>query len=278
MLVLLAIGINFSGTPYALKGCVNDARNVANFIRADQSVLMTDDLPRSSPLYPTRENIFREFKRLVNAVSPSDFFYFHFSGHGFFISRNNTGALTNQGGTISAGLKECILVQGTEPKNITASNTICHAEFNDLFSLVPPGLRVFGMIDACDSGTVFDLAYNVRLLQHDKCPDFCPLPGKNGNAMEFYLGRNDQRQCYRGKIVLLVSVKTNGVAWDTVDDKRRPCGAFTNVFLKMLAKYGHTLTYLEMLYLSHNRVGNAFAQDPQLSCCDLEMLNRHFLT
>lgn len=83
----LLIGINYLGSKYELRGCINDARNVSQFLHGyygfeyDDMVILTDD--QFDPVgHPTRENILRAMQWLVNDARPHDSLFFHFSGHG----------------------------------------------------------------------------------------------------------------------------------------------------------------------------------------------------
>jgi hypothetical protein len=81
----LLIGINYFKQKGELRGCINDVRNLTNFLiqkyrfRREDMVILTDDQrdPRSQP---TRENILRAMAWLVNGAVANDSLFFHFSG------------------------------------------------------------------------------------------------------------------------------------------------------------------------------------------------------
>lgn len=81
----LLIGINYFRQKGELKGCINDVRNLSNFLmqkqrfRREDMVILTDDQrdPRSQP---TRQNILRAMSWLVNGAEPNDSLFFHYSG------------------------------------------------------------------------------------------------------------------------------------------------------------------------------------------------------
>jgi metacaspase-1 len=81
------VGINYFGTSNALKGCINDVRNIAPFLNQryrfayDDMVILTDDQTNPASK-PTRENIIRAMRWLVQGAQPNDSLFFHFSGHG----------------------------------------------------------------------------------------------------------------------------------------------------------------------------------------------------
>lgn len=280
-LYVVAIGMNYTGTGYALKGCINDAKSTCEMLKkkygatSDNIYLMTDDL--SGDMFPSPANVKAVMHRILGKAKSSDMVYFHISGHGFNIKGGNSSTMTTAGGRISAGLSQCVMLRSKskEDKNIDVSNTMCDNEFNNILALVPPKMRMFCVIDTCNSGSVFELAHNVRMMKQDTCPGFCPIPSKS--EINYYLTHNNERQCYRGDIVILSSVKTKQVAWDTTDKKGNSGGAFTNLYLElMLANESKSMTPLDLLYKLDIEINKKYSQDPCLSFCNIELINRPF--
>jgi hypothetical protein len=83
----LCIGINYVGQSAELSGCINDARNIQNFImnrfgyKDDDIVMLTDDA-RNPRQIPTKNNIIHAMEWLVRGAQPNDSLFFHYSGHG----------------------------------------------------------------------------------------------------------------------------------------------------------------------------------------------------
>ncbi|PBK87185.1 peptidase C14 [Armillaria gallica] len=83
----LCIGINYRGQSRELKGCINDARHIWDFLiyhwgyKSEDIVMLTDDStnPRSQP---TRKNMLDGMRWLVKDAQPHDSLFFHYSGHG----------------------------------------------------------------------------------------------------------------------------------------------------------------------------------------------------
>lgn len=81
----LLIGINYFGTKAELKGCINDVRNVSNFLmerynyRREDMVILTDD-QRGPLMQPTKDNITRAMQWLVKDAQPNDSLFLHYSG------------------------------------------------------------------------------------------------------------------------------------------------------------------------------------------------------
>ncbi|SJL15120.1 uncharacterized protein ARMOST_18604 [Armillaria ostoyae] len=83
----LCIGINYRGQRHELRGCINDARHIRDFLirfwdyKEEDIVMLTDDStdPRRRP---TRRNVIEAMLWLVEDARPNDSLFFHYSGHG----------------------------------------------------------------------------------------------------------------------------------------------------------------------------------------------------
>lgn len=148
----LLIGINYIGTPNALKGCINDVRNIRTFLnerygfRLEDMVVLTDD--QQNPVSrPTRANIIRACKWLVEGARPNDSLFLHFSGHG--------GQTEDLDGDEEDGLDETIY-----PVDFKQTGMIVDDELHDiLVKPLPAGCRLTAIFDCCHSGSVLDLPY-----------------------------------------------------------------------------------------------------------------------
>jgi len=87
----LLIGINYHGTSHELKGCINDAFNVREYLVQDRGfsakegdMVMLTDTPqnRGTPFEPTGANMMSAFHWLVTGNSPGDSVFISYSGHG----------------------------------------------------------------------------------------------------------------------------------------------------------------------------------------------------
>ncbi|KAL0240188.1 hypothetical protein I308_106736 [Cryptococcus tetragattii IND107] len=83
----LLIGINYIGSDALLAGCINDVHNVQKFIterygyQLDNIVMLTDDVNDARTM-PTRDNVIKAMKWLVDGAQRDDALFFHYSGHG----------------------------------------------------------------------------------------------------------------------------------------------------------------------------------------------------
>ncbi|KAF8558152.1 hypothetical protein OG21DRAFT_1595547 [Imleria badia] len=82
----LLIGINYTGQPEALHGCIEDVRSMKRFLlgrgyHEEDMVILTDDSPHLRQ-QPTRQNMIDAMHWLVRDARPNDSLFFHYSGHG----------------------------------------------------------------------------------------------------------------------------------------------------------------------------------------------------
>jgi hypothetical protein len=147
----LLIGINYYRTPHELKGCINDVKNIKEFLlergfrdEPESMVILTDDNPNKLPL---RANIITSCEWLVKDAQPGDSPFFHYSGHG--------EQVPDKDGDEVDGLDETIL-----PLDFKKEGYIVDDDLHKL--LVRPlqkGVRLTAVFDSCHSGTALDLPY-----------------------------------------------------------------------------------------------------------------------
>jgi hypothetical protein len=89
----LLIGINYTGTPAQLGGCINDVRTVqatlATMGFAASEDVNTRVLTEEDARRPTRKNIIEGMQWLTRGARAGDVFWFHYSGHGSQVSDRN---------------------------------------------------------------------------------------------------------------------------------------------------------------------------------------------
>lgn len=151
----LLVGINYIGTNNALRGCINDVRNMQNFLiqkggyRSEDMVILTDDAQNIMSI-PTRNNILRAMEWLVQGAAPGDSLFFHYSGHG--------GEEKDLDGDEVDGMDECIY-----PVDFQQSGSIIDDIMHDIMvKRLPAGCRLTAIFDSCHSGTALDLPFTYR--------------------------------------------------------------------------------------------------------------------
>ncbi|KJA16562.1 hypothetical protein HYPSUDRAFT_219402 [Hypholoma sublateritium FD-334 SS-4] len=149
----LCIGIDYKGQiGDALKGCVNDAHRMRDFLiehgKYEAKDITTLSDGGGGECLPTRENIINAIRQLVDGARKEDILFFHYSGHGFQVP--------DQNGDEADGLDEVLV-----PVDYKRSGYILDDLLNEiLVKNLPKGCHLTALIDACHSGTILDLPYN----------------------------------------------------------------------------------------------------------------------
>lgn len=148
----LLIGINYTGQNGELRGCINDVKNVKQFLinqwsyKEADMVVLTDDQtnPRNRP---TSANIIAAMQWLVRDARPNDALFFHYSGHG--------GQTKDTDGDEGDGYDETIY-----PVDFEQNGHIVDDTMHDIMvKPLPEGCRLTAIFDSCHSGSALDLPY-----------------------------------------------------------------------------------------------------------------------
>ncbi|KAF9116190.1 Ca(2+)-dependent cysteine protease [Mortierella sp. AM989] len=148
----LFVGINYIGQKNALRGCINDVKNIKAFLirqfgfREQDMVVLTDD-QRDPTRIPTRANIISGMQWLVRDARPNDSFFFHFSGHG--------GQTKDVDGDEEDGNDETIYPVDHQRAGVIIDDTM----HDILVRPLPAGCRLTAIMDCCHSGSALDLPY-----------------------------------------------------------------------------------------------------------------------
>ena len=140
----LIVGINYNNTVNQLRGCINDANNMKQFVsvRGCENILMMTDV---GPIRPTKNNILLGIARLLEMTQNNEVAFFYYSGHGTNVTDSNKDELDC--------LDECLLS--------VDNRVIIDDEINVVIKqYLKPTTKLFIMCDSCHSGTVIDLKYN----------------------------------------------------------------------------------------------------------------------
>ncbi|RKP29398.1 hypothetical protein METBISCDRAFT_18769 [Metschnikowia bicuspidata] len=148
----LLIGINYFGTQNSLRGCINDIKNMSQFLNQhygypyNEMVMLTDD-QQDPARVPTRQNIINAMQWLVRDARPNDSYFFHISSHG--------GLVPDQNGDEEDGFDSCIY-----PVDFESVGPIIDDEMHDIMvKPLPPGCKLTALFDCCHSGTALDLPF-----------------------------------------------------------------------------------------------------------------------
>lgn len=155
----LCIGINYKGQDRELRGCVNDAWNMAEFLKsswnyASEDIMVLTDEPYNLKYMPTKRNILSALRWLVKDSQPGDCLFFQYSGHG--------GRIFDLHGRRVDGHRADGFEKAIHPVDWESAGEIMTEDLYDVtVKPLPTGCRLNALFDSCYSGTVLDLPYIV---------------------------------------------------------------------------------------------------------------------
>lgn len=223
-LALLTIGINYNGQ---LQGCLRDSQHVRQYFSARVPLIynfsMTDDLPSSNSLYPSRQNIERQLLTLKSLPNISHLVV-HYSGHG---SRSR-----DRNADESDGWDEVLVPADYRSAGCITDDWL----LKNIVLTFPKDRTVLFVIDACHSGTVLDLRYNW-------------LPARRGG----YARANNNLTCPEStNVTLLSGCLDKQYSYETVDTTYGISGALTSAFLNVLRTRSSRDPAVLLYYIQQN--------------------------
>lgn len=280
----LCIGINYAGTSSELRGCHNDAENVATFLcerynyRREDIVMLLDKPGANMMSIPTRDNMIRAMQWLVKDAQPNDSLFFHYSGHG--------GQTKATEGDEVDGEDETIY-----PLDFKTAGMIVD---NDLHRLLvrplPRGCRLTAIFDCCHSGSALDLPYTYSTQGKLKEPNMLADAGSGalGAATSYMRGdiggvlksvMSVGKRVMNGDKAHNVTIQTRSsdadvISWSGCKDSQtsadtsmqgQATGAMSWAFITSLTKFPQQ-TYLQLLNTIRDELRGKFGQKPQLAC------------
>ena len=237
----LLVGIDYKGTDYELNGCINDVKNISQFllgknIPEDKMCILTDN----TEVKPTKMNIINYYTKLLKDARSGDQLVFFYSGHGSTIVNKS-------------------LNKDTEPLDdvlITIdSNYIIDDDLNAIIQAnLKPNVKLFVLIDCCHSGTMLDLKYNY--------PMTSTVPG---------VVIDNSSKDTKSQVFYISGCKDDQTSMDAFINSKAQ-GAMTWAFLEAV-KENPTLSWNKIISAIRNNLKKfQFTQIPQFSCglsCDV---------
>ncbi|KAI1505588.1 peptidase C14 [Biscogniauxia marginata] len=301
----LLIAINYFGTDYELKGCINDARNIRNFLVEERGfpsdshdVVMLSDAPENegTPFYPTGANIVAAIRWLVTWNNPGDILWLSYSGHGSQIRNDGSDQLSEyddticpidfqENGQINSELLHRVIVSPMNPKcRLTILFDCCHSGSACELPYVyrPDAEGNVNMIDTIKKGVSLVIAARDLLKGDFSASKVDDAKMLLGGATDFFNSLHHRRN---------EEVDEDGLApetfeehWETegkdvwmfsgcADDQTSadtsiagvPTGAMSYTFIKTL-KENPNQSYINVLQNTREELAKNYSQVPQLSC------------
>jgi hypothetical protein len=238
-----------------LNGCYNDGNNFINTIKKinpnTNFIIMRDDLAIGSSLYPSRANILREFRKLINSSSSN--LYFYYSGHGTSIMDNNKDEQTINSSTngknisrIQSLLKDSCIVSN----DVNKINVISDDELFNIVVNLRANQKLYGFLDSCNSGTGMDLPwvnlgnFNTNFSSNslndllNETKNKCTITSAN---------YPDKVNKIKGHVILFSGTRDNSYSYE-INQNNQAFGLFTNKLCWLINQNIENLT-LRQFYL-----------------------------
>lgn len=239
----LLIGINYKDSNNELNGCINDINNIKNILitkygfKKDYILVLTDD----TKIKPTRKNIIKSFRWLNSSNKTAQFnkkykpieiksnkiktnLVFCFSGHG--------GQVKDIDGDEIDGYDETLCPLDYKINGMISDDFIRSKFLNK----IPPFVKLTAIVDACHSGTIFDIKWTIKTKPDSDC---------------YILEKYNNYSKTKANIILLSSCTDDQLSVDLKNN-----GVLTYSLLKILEHYNYHISYEKLLSEIKNFIQN----------------------
>ncbi|KAI1773946.1 caspase domain-containing protein [Hypoxylon cercidicola] len=279
----LLIGINYFGQQGELKGCINDTKNVSQFLierygyKREDMIILTDD-QQNPIMIPTKANMLRAMEWLVSGAQPNDALFLHYSGHG--------GQARDEDGDEEDGYDEVIYPVDYKTAGHIVDDQLHQKVVNPLVA----GVRLTCIFDSCHSGSVLDLPYLYSTKGVLKEPNLAAEAGQGllkafssytkgdmagvakslfGIATTAYRGDDGYKKTIQTKtspadVIMWSGSKDDQTSADATI-AAQATGAMSYAFISAL-KQDPKQSYVELLNSIRDILESKYSQKPQLSC------------
>ena len=248
----LIVGINYTGTSNALRGCINDAHHMQAFLTekgfTDIKLLLDSEA--------TTDGIKNALNELIAGVVPGDVIVFHYSGHGSQLPSKAE----------SDGFEEIIC-----PVDLNwMDKVITDATLREIFNQVPNGVNTTVILDCCHSGTMLNQTESLSTTRELTAPKkvkgarYLKPPAKilrllsDRTLVDWQTSRD-----VNATALLIAGCKANQTSADAFINKIYQ-GAATAALLKS-AKSNTSITYRTLVTeMNSFMVDGRYTQHPQL--------------
>lgn len=221
----LLIGINYIKSDAELKGCINDVKNMYNFLVNRCGYLpkdiriLTEEAGRT---LPNKANMEESIRWLVANNMPGDTLFFHFSGHG----ANQTDRNKDE----TDGKDEVLVPLDYKTRGVISDDWL----YQNMVTRVVKGCTLLSFTDCCHSGTMFDLKYNVQSnCKYKKGGNIRNIAYVAADWTNEFTLRNENSQDTQGNVFLFTGCQDPETSADAFIQNQSQ-GAFTNCLLETL--------------------------------------------
>ena len=235
----LCMGLNYKGSLNSLSGCENDREEMVKFLiklgfRNSNITSIGDD----KMIKPTKKNILDQIKKILISSLSNDVVFITYSGHGSFLRDTSNDEYDGKDEYL-VGYKESTRqferILDDEIKQILDEN-------------LKQGVKVFFVIDCCNSGTIIDLKYNYHYTDAN-------------NAQSF---ENSNQSKTRSQVIALTACMDKQLAYESQFNNKVE-GVFTKCFIEAYSSSSNQ-NWEKFLIKIRDLIGKKkFPQKPQLS-------------
>jgi len=246
-----------------LAGCINDSEAVVGLLKQtlgfqeSQICRLRDD---RADCMPTKENIMKALRWLVEGASLGDEMFLHYSGH--------SGQLEDRRGEESEGKDDTLLPCDFQQAGQITDDELYAAVVHGL----PKGCRLWVVLDCCHSGTALDLQYKVRISPDGRSATVAKTPRRREVG-----GMPVQGETTKAEVIMLSGCQDSQTSADLSgsSSSQKAAGAMTTALKQTLTPNVscHKLTQHMRRYLRRNH----FSQVPQMSSEQFVQLDSSFV-
>lgn len=248
------IGINYTGSPSQLNGCINDALNLKTLLidklgfLPENIIVMTDDSADPN-LIPTNQNIKSIFNTMIQkSIEGFTELWFSYSGHGSYVFDTS--------GDEDDYYDEVLCPIDYDTNGMIDDDYI----YDNFICALPEGVRLFGLLDCCHSGTMFDLPYIYLTSLADNKPT----------------NTNINKKVCKAKVVSISGCKDSQTSADAFINSKY-AGAMTWSFLKTVSETNYTVKLTELVEKMRQSLAGKYTQVPMLALTNSDDLNMYFI-
>ena len=242
------VGMNYQGTSYELKGCINDSKAfkdmLAKFYGFDDIKIITDD---TQPV--TKQTFLEGFTWLLNKAKPGDKLVLYFSGHG----------QQKENSKEKDGFDEVIQCSNSE---FISDDEV----WTNLITKVPKKTKLSMFFDCCHSGTMGDLKYNFMFTPFTDNMFTTSIENTNDvpGDVQCLSACYDNELSADGFAISEMVKGSNGRFQLKTGEFH---GVFSYFLLKILNECSHSIIWSDLLKaLTKYFDDNGYKQNPQFSC------------
>ena len=258
----LLVGINYTGTPSALRGCLNDVYEIESVLKNN---FKFSNIKKILDHDATTNAIYEGLYWLIDNAKSGDILYFHYSGHG--------SQIVDQNHDEPDRLDEIICpVDINWRDKVIRDDALAH-----IFSKLPKGVHLTVTLDCCNSGTgLRGTMGNMNFSPKEAKNRWMPTPIFMAEAIKRYnltsgkkgLFLTEDRKSDQQAGILISGCKSNQTSADAwIPSKNKFMGACTYYLIDMLQRHKYKIDYAALVRkMNHFLQQNGYSQQPQLNC------------